>query len=58
MHEVPLLMLMLLMREKVWIDTNKSGFSLLEQEKLDKLSKVPWEELVKQNRLQLSKQIR
>lgn len=42
---------MLLMRQKVFTATNgKSGFTLLDQEKLDNLSKVPWEELVKRNR--------
>ena len=50
-EDVSLTALMLLMRQKVFSASNgKSGFTLIDQEKLDNLSKVPWEELVKRNR--------
>lgn len=40
----------------MFVDSNgKSGFTLLDQEKLDNLGKVPWEELVRRNRQQLAK---
>jgi len=38
----------------VYQDGNGStGFTLLEQEQLDKMKDVPWEELVKQSRMKL-----
>ena len=51
-EDVSLTALMLLMRQKVFTAANgKSGFTLLDQEKLD--SNVPWEELLKRNRQSL-----
>jgi hypothetical protein len=53
-EDVSLTALMLLMRQKVFTAANgKSGFTLLDQEKLDNLSNVPWEELLKRNRQSL-----
>lgn len=48
---------MLLMREKVWTDSDKAGFSLMEQEQLERDKDIPWEELVRRNREQLLRQI-
>lgn len=48
---------MLLMREQLWTQTDKAGFSLLEQEKMDAERNVPWEELVRRNREQLARQM-
>lgn len=45
------------MREKVWTDSDKAGFSLLEQERMDAEKDVPWEELVRRNREQLARQM-
>jgi len=53
-EDVSLTALMLLMRQKVFTAANgKSGFTLLDQEKLDNLNNVSWEELVKRNRQSL-----
>lgn len=53
-EEESLLALMLLMRQKVHISSETGdGFTLLEQEQLDSLKDVSWEELVKRNRQQL-----
>lgn len=53
-EDVSLTALMLLMRQKVFTAANgKSGFTLLDQEKLDNLNKVSWEELLKRNRQSL-----
>lgn len=56
-EDVPLVTLMLLMREKLWTDSARAGFSLLEQEKMDAERNVPWEELVRRNREQLARQM-
>ncbi len=53
-EDVSLTALMLLMRQKVFTAANgKSGFTLLDQEKLDNLNNVSWEELLKRNRQSL-----
>lgn len=50
-EDVSLTLLMLLMRQKTFVDSDgKSGFTLFEQEKLDNLSNMSWDELVRQNR--------
>ena len=43
------------MREKVWTDSDKAGFSLIEQEQMDAAADVPWEELVRKNHEQIAK---
>ena len=56
-EDVSLLALMLLMRQKVHTSTESGGdgFTLLEQEQMDAIANVPWEELVRRNREQLAK---
>lgn len=55
-EDVSLLALMLLMRQKVHTSSeNGDGFTLLEQEQMDAIANVPWEELVRRNREQLVK---
>ena len=55
-EDVSLTALMLLMRQKLYqAENGQSGFTLLEQEKMDELSKISWDELVKRNREQLRK---
>ena len=56
-EDVSLLALMLLMRQKVHSssDGKGDGFTLLEQEEMDAIKDIPWEELVRRNRLQLAK---
>ena len=54
--DISLLALMLLMRQKIHGSTNGKGdgFTLLEQEQMDKAKDIPWEELVRRNREQLA----
>lgn len=56
-EDISLLALMLLMRQKIHASTENGGdgFTLLEQEQMDALANVPWEELVRKNREQLAK---
>lgn len=56
-EDISLLALMLLMRQKVHSSSNGKGdgFTLIEQEKMDKAKDIPWEELVKRNREELAK---
>lgn len=56
-EDVSLLALMLLMRQKVHNNTegNGDGFTLIEQEQMDAIKDLPWEELVRRNREQLAK---
>lgn len=58
-EDVSLLALMLLMRQKVHNNTegNGDGFTLIEQEEMDAIKDLPWEELVRRNREQLAKQM-
>lgn len=58
-EDVSLLALMLLMRQKIHSSSNGSGdgFTLLEQEEMDAIKDLPWEELVRRNREQLAKQM-
>lgn len=56
-EDARLVTLMLLMREKLWTDSGKAGFSLLEQERMDAQKDVPWEELVRRNREELARQM-
>lgn len=57
-EDISLLALMLLMRQKCHNnpDSGGDGFTLLEQEQMDELKNIPWEELVKRNRQQLQEQ--
>ena len=53
-EDVSLLVLMLLMRQKVHTThEGGDGFTLFEQEQMDKIAGMSWEELVKRNRQQL-----
>ena len=56
-EDISLLALMLLMRQKLHTsyDNGGDGFTLLEQEQIDSIANVPWEELVRRNREQLAK---
>lgn len=56
-EDISLLALMLLMRQKVHSSSNGKGdgFTLIEQEKMDKAKDIPWEELVRRNREELAK---
>lgn len=58
-EDVSLLALMLLMRQKIHSSSNGNGdgFTLLEQEEMDAIKDLPWEELVRRNREQLAKQM-
>lgn len=55
-EDVSLLALMLLMRQKVHTSSEGGGdgFTLIEQEQMDAVANVPWEELVRRNREQLA----
>lgn len=56
-EDISLLALMLLMRQKVHSSSNGKGdgFTLIEQEQMDKAKDIPWEELVRRNREELAK---
>lgn len=55
-EDISLLALMLLMRQKVHNSSESGdGFTLLEQEQMDAMANIPWEELVRRNREQLAK---
>lgn len=56
-EDISLLALMLLMRQKVHTSSENGGdgFTLLEQEQMDAMANIPWEELVRRNREQLAK---
>ncbi|WP_407450911.1 hypothetical protein [Fibrobacter sp.] len=59
LNDVSLLALMLLMRQKLHVESNgKDGFSLSEQEQLDGMAGTPWDELVRRNREMLRKQFK
>lgn len=53
--EAPLAAVMLLARQKLHAQGDGEGFTLSEQERLDKLRDVPWEELVRRNREELAR---
>ena len=55
-EDVPMIFIMLLARQKVFTQTEHPGFTLEEQEELDNLKNVSWDELVRRNREQLAKQ--
>ena len=55
-EDVPIIALMLLMRQKIHSSSNgKDGFTLMQQEELEANANVPWEELVRRNREKLAK---
>lgn len=55
-EDISLLALMLLMRQKIHASSESGdGFTLLEQEQMDAINNVPWDELVRRNREQLVK---
>lgn len=55
-EDVSLLALMLLMRQKVHNSSQDGdGFTLKEQEQMDALQNLPWDELVRRNREELAK---
>lgn len=53
----PLLMLMLMVRQKAYVDSDGKGFTLLQQEEIKEQQDTPWEELVRRNREKLAKQM-
>ena len=53
--EAPLAAVMLLARQKVLSKGEGGGFTLQEQERMDRLRDVPWEELVRRNREELAR---
>lgn len=55
-EDVPMLFIMLLTRQKVFTSSEYPGFTLLEQEQIDRDAKLPWEERVRRNREWLRKQ--
>lgn len=56
-EDISLLALMLLMRQKAHNnpESGGDGFTLIEQEQMDEIKNLPWEELVRRNREQLRK---
>lgn len=55
LDDAPLSWIMLLLRQKVFNESKNPGFSLMEQEMLDKDKGIPWEEQVRRSRLKLAK---
>lgn len=53
LEEVPLVWLMLLWRQKIFNDKGFNGFSLMEQEQIDRNKSLPWEEQVRLSRERL-----
>lgn len=49
-EDVPMVFIVLLTRQKVFSLSDAPGFSLLEQEQLDREANIPWEERVRRNR--------
>lgn len=50
-------MLMLMVRQKAYVDSDGRGFTLLQQEEIKEQQDTPWEELVRRNREKLAKQM-
>lgn len=50
-------MLMLMVRQQVYVESNGKGFTLMQQEELEEQKNTPWEELVRRNREKLAKQM-
>lgn len=55
LDDVPLVWLMLLLRQKNFNESKNPGFSLLEQQQLDENKGMSWEEQVRLNRQNLMK---
>ena len=53
----PLLILMLMVRQKAYVESNGKGFTLMQQEELKEQQNIPWAELVRMNREKLAKQM-
>lgn len=53
MEEAPLLWILLLIRQKAFNQSKQPGFSLLEQEQLDRDKALPWEKQVELSRARL-----
>lgn len=48
--------IMLLTRQKVFSTSDAPGFTLLEQEEMDRDARIPWEERVRLNRERLRRE--
>lgn len=55
-EDVPMVFIMLLTRQKVFSTSDSPGFTLLEQEEMDRDSRIPWEERVRLNRERLRRE--
>ena len=53
----PLLILMVMVRLKAYVESNGKGFTLIQQEELKEQQSIPWDELVRRNREKLAKQM-
>ena len=53
----PLLILMLMVRQKAYVESNGKGFTLMQQEELKEQQNIPWEEMIRRNREKLAKQM-